>query len=136
MGAEGADQARGVPSASDIGGRAALSTLKAPTSSLVSVSFPTDSLGGVNSACMYGRGRGSNSNSQALLRSALTHRLGERIEVRHVIHGENDLVLVLVHLPDDLPVEELLRLKGWMQAELEALSAEQSDGVVIVPAYD
>jgi hypothetical protein len=55
--------------------------------------------------------------------------------VTRVVYGDNGLVLVLVTLPD-LPVDELLRLKGWLQTELQALTDEQPDGVVIVPAYD
>jgi len=84
---------------------------------------------------MHGWGRGSRSNGQAVLRSAIADRLRDRVQVTRVVYGDNGLVLVLVTLPD-LPVDELLRLKGWLQAELQALSDEQPDGVVIVPAYD
>lgn len=84
---------------------------------------------------MHGRGRGSQGSGQALLRSAIAQRLGDRVEVAGVVPGNNGLVLVLVHLPD-LPVGELLRLKGWLQKELLALSAEQPYGTIIVPAYD
>ena len=70
-----------------------------------------------------------------MLRAAIAQRLGDRVEVTRVVPSDNGLVLVLVHLPD-LPVGELLRLKGWMQTELLALSAEQPEGTIIVPAYD
>jgi hypothetical protein len=81
-------------------------------------------------------GRGAKETQHVRsLRTAITDRLGKRVEVVEVVRpDDSEYVLVRIRLPE-MPLPELLALQEWVQAELRVVAAEHGDDLVIVPLY-
>ena len=75
----------------------------------------------------------SRTEEEASLEATIIERLGVHVEVKDVVHSTG-LVMVSIHFPE-LPDAELLAWKEWLQTELRALAAQQSDGLVLAPYY-
>ena len=83
---------------------------------------------------MRGPGAGETQRVRSV-RAVITDQLGKRVKVVEVVRlDDSDYVLVRIRLPE-MPLQELLALQEWVQAELRAVDAEHGDDLVIVPLY-